>query len=375
MRRRWKRWLYGWISVGFVVLVASVVGAPRALLAFLSGPRHTLPKNLVTVPVKRGDLRVKVTASGLVESSNRTVIECELESIEAGVNGQRTASGGSSTILSVIPEGTMVKGGDVLCELDASGYEEVLRQQEMTVERAKADHNQADLDAQVARLALVEYRNGLHVQTLKEMQGQIALAQSEWEHARDRLEWSRRMYAKGYASGGQVSSEAVTELRAATMFRQGRVNLDVYQRFSAPVTLRALQNDITSGEAFLAFQTSRLTRHRSRLERLRRQIELCTIRAPHDGFVIYASDPSHRIVIEPGMTVHQLQKLFYLPDLARMQVGALLHESVVDQVHDGMRAKVTIEGLPDRVLEGQIVSVDMLPTRNWFSEVPYCGIL
>ena len=36
------------------------------------------------------------------------------------------------------------------------------------------------------------------------------------------------------------------------------------------------------------------------------------------------------------MSVRQRQRLFYLPDLSRMEVAALLHESVVKEVKPGM---------------------------------------
>ena len=54
--------------------------------------------------------------------------------------------------------------------------------------------------------------------------------------------------------------------------------------------------------------------------------------------------------IEPGMSVRQRQRLFYLPDLTQMEVAAMLHESVVKDVKPGMLARVRIEALPGREL-------------------------
>ena len=56
------------------------------------------------------------------------------------------------------------------------------------------------------------------------------------------------------------------------------------------------------------------------------------IRAPHDGFVIYANNPDRQVYIEPGMSVRQRQQLFFLPDLTQMEVVAMIHESIVEQV-------------------------------------------
>ena len=87
--------------------------------------------------------------------------------------------------------------------------------------------------------------------------------------------------------------------------------------------------------------------------------------------MIYADDARRQIVIEEGIEVYQGQKLFYLPDLAKMEVSTLLHESVVSQVKEGMRAKIQVESLPNHTLEGHVISVASLPTKNFFSEVTY----
>src|SRR5579883_2826823 len=54
-----------------------------------------------------------------------------------------------------------------------------------------------------------------------------------------------------------------------------------------------------------------------------------------------------------------------------MEVETFLHESVVDHVKSGMPAKVRVEGLENRVLEGHVVSVAQLPTQNFLNDVRY----
>ena len=98
-----------------------------------------------------------------------------------------------------------------------------------------------------------------------------------------------------------------------------------------------------------------------RLEKLEKQVELCTIRAPHDGFVIYANDERRDIRIETGMWVRQKQDLLYLPDLTDMEVVTSLHESILREVARGMRARVVVEGLPNRRLEGHVTDI-AIPT-------------
>ena len=78
-----------------------------------------------------------------------------------------------------------------------------------------------------------------------------------------------------------------------------------------------------------------------------------------------------RQVIEPGIAVRQKQDLFYLPDLSRMEVIAMLHESVVDRVKSGMKARIAFEGAPDVALTGRVTSVAPLPLMDDRSDVRY----
>jgi HlyD family secretion protein len=321
--------------------------------------------------VCRTDLYPALTASGQVESSKRTVIECELENITIGVLGERLWAGGSSVLLSIVPEGSMVHRGDILAVLDSSEYEELLRQQKITVERSRADHRQAELDYEIALLAVSEFREGSMTEAIKDFERSVALAESDLARVDDRLEWVRRMKKKGYVAAVQVANEEFNHAQAVFDLGEERAAYRLFTKWTAPRALKILQNDILAAEATLKYQTSRLNRNLERLAKLEKQVELCTIRAPHDGFVIYANDERREIRIEEGMYVRQKQDLMYLPDLDQMEVVAALHESIMPEIAKGMRARVVVEGMPNRRLEGHVTNIAVLPTFNWWSDVRY----
>jgi HlyD family secretion protein len=321
--------------------------------------------------VQRTDLYPKVTASGLVESSKRTVITCELENLVVGVQGQRIAAGGASVLLRVVPEATLVKRGDVLAILDASDYEELLRVQRIQVERAKADKLQAELDYEIAKLAVREFQEGTRQEVLQDFHRRITLARADLERANDRLHWSQGMKEKGYVPASTVSTDDFRRAQAALLVQQEESAFAVFQKYTAPKTIRELEGAVKGAEAILEYQRLRQQRHLDRLATLEKQVERCTIRAPHDGFVVYANNPRRDIFIEEGMSVRQNQRLFYLPDLDHMEVVAMLHETIVDDIRDGLRATVDVEGLPNRRIEGHVTSVAPLPTFEWRSDVRY----
>jgi len=188
---------------------------------------------------------------------------------------------------------------------------------------------------------------------------------------KDRLDWTLRMEEKGYAPKSQVATEKQNYAKALFAVAQEKGALKVFEQYVAPKALRTLEGKVLADTTVLNYQDSRLKRQLDRLETLERQVELCTIRAPHDGVVIYANDPRRGIVIEEGMAVRQKQDLFYLPDLGDMEVVTHLHESIVDQVRTGMKANVRLEGAPDARLEGHVKKVSPLPDYDWRSDVRY----
>src|SRR5262245_50433742 len=118
-----RRWLVRLVAL--IVLVAVVVAGRYAVAAGLRllGKSRVPIEDLPTAIVHRADLKTTLKAAGLVESGNQTEIRCELERLQFRSQGRGNDVGGSSTILSVIPEGSMVRRGDVLCVLDSSDYE------------------------------------------------------------------------------------------------------------------------------------------------------------------------------------------------------------------------------------------------------------
>jgi HlyD family secretion protein len=194
-------------------------------------------ERLSRAAVRRVSFDACHTASGVVQCPQQTVVKCQLENLRIRSRGGGFFVGGASTILDVVPNGTTVKKGDVLCTLDASEYEEVALAQ--TIGSATAEEVQRDTGLQSAELALKEYRDGLFAQDIMGMQGRIVLAEAEMSAASDRLAWSERMAAKGYASMRQVANDREALLSSTLRLRQAEMELDNYRRKRAEDHLRA----------------------------------------------------------------------------------------------------------------------------------------
>jgi HlyD family secretion protein len=311
-----------------------------------------------------------MTTGGTVNSSEQTVIQCELE-------------GGETTMLTVLPEGTTVKKGDILCELDAAAFQEQVRIQQINVSSLRATHHQAELDLEVAKMAVEEFRDGIMEQTVKTLKAQRALSYADRQAAFDRLAWSEHMFGKGYLSRSVLSSAEFSFTKVDLDMKRGQTALDLFRRFSGPMTLMTLNRGVLSAQTNLNFETLKLQQSEDKLQLCLRQVAHCTIRAPHNGFLTYmttlrsggggggGNSSSYNTPIEPGMTVRRRQSLFYLPDLDKMEVAALLHQTIVEHVRPGMRARVRVEGFPEHSMEGYVASIAQLPTQNTMNRVAY----
>src|SRR5437667_225153 len=75
-----------------------------------------------------------------------------------------------------------------------------------------------------------------------------------------------------------------------------------------------------------------------------------TIIARDDGMVVYANEQLQRrggqsrmSTVEEGAMMIERQTIIKLPDLSQMQVKSTVHESKVDSLKRGMRARIRIQ--------------------------------
>jgi HlyD family secretion protein len=347
-----------------IVALSSFLIASYELEAWPWGDHRPFRERYVYRTVQRATMAPILSAPGKVESSKRTTIRCQLENITGG--SARTSS--ASTVLWLIPEGSVVKSGEVLAQLDKSGFEEMFRQQAILVEQAKASHLQAQLNHEIALLAVKEYMEGTVPETVQQMEGNLALARADVSRAAERLDWTTKMNQKGYASIAQIVTDKQTVTTSELALQRQVGSYELFMRFTLPKTQKTLEGDVQAALTSLHNEQVRLQRQFERYETLKNQVEYCTIRAPQEGVVYYHQPRPGRggpnsvdQAIEEGMSVRQKQELFYLPDLSDMEVQVALNESIVARISPGLRATVRFEALPDLVLEGEVTTINQIP--------------
>ena len=359
----------GFLKKGFAGILFMLATISVGLWGFkqLTAKAELPPELKETEQVHKIRYEQFVNAPGEIQSANNTVVECQIENIQVRVLGNSISAGASTRILSVIPDGTRVKKGDILCKLDSREFEEMVRLQKINVERAKADKLQAEMELDVAKISVEEYRNGLAKQQIQSLKGRIALAQTDSSRLAARLEWARKMLDKGYISKSSVMMEEMSLQRSDIALTQAEIQLNTFEKYGLPKHLHQLQTRITTLQTNAQMETERYDRYLERLALYEKQIENCTVKAPHDGLAVYANDDDGDSRIEEGSSVRQGQDIFYLPDLTDMQVMARLSESIVQKVRPGMKVRILIESVFNKSLMGTVDRIAQLPivSSSW----------
>lgn len=350
--RRRRRGVPRWLMVALVSLVAAILIATTVgsrLLSDTSGPG-----NFLTEKARKADLIVSITEDGTLESSHNTDIKCEVQ--------------GGSTILWIIPDGTDVKKGDELVRLDSAGLQEKIDLQRITFEKAKALMIEAEKNFETAKISVQEYIEGTYVQELKTLKVAATVAKENLESARNTLQFTNRMHRKGYVTTLQRDAQAFAVERAQLDLDVAETAIMVLEKFTKQKTLVGLEGVRDASKAKMASEKAAFELEQDRLKKLEVELEKCVILAPADGMVVYHKQQSRRsdvAPIEEGTMVRERQTIIRLPDLSQMQVKCTIHESKIDSLKRGMRARIKVQ---DRELQGIVTSVANQPEQsNWFS--------
>ena len=233
-------------------------------------------------------------------------------------------------IISILPEGSRVKAGDVVCELDSSTLRDALAVQQLRFVQAKAWVEQAKLSLEADQIALREFEAGILPQDIELVRQNIGICKIENEQAARNLAWARRLCAKAFAprcKSTPTRHARANRDRAARRRGHARTARQVPGRRiikSRKARIQAIQADLLSLESSFRLE-------RERLKRIETMITNCTMRAPRDGIIVYAN-PSNGsglldTQIREGLIVHPLQPIFRLLDPHHIQVRAKINES------------------------------------------------
>ena len=389
-----------------------------------------------TYRVRNRDLVISVLEGGSLISHGSLDIKSQVE--------------GRSTIISIVPDGTMLTEKDVeeekvIVQLDASDLTDRLTQQEISVQSSYANYTQAseqyeiqmkqnesdisaaELKVKFARMDLekelghdlaadvLEGRRDLTEITgaddeadyetltkklediglggnafkeLRRLMADINLADEELKRETEDLKSSEKLYAKGYITRGELEADKLLVNRKDVALKQAKLALELYLRYELPKNAEKLLSDLVEAgreldrtmaktraekakaEANLKSNEVQYNNQTTRLEKLKQQVEACTIRAPKKGMVVYASTGRGRwsTPIEEGAEIRERQHIVSVSGPRDMAVEVKVHESAVRKVHAGLPVRIVPDALKNMTLMGKVKSISVLPdSGNWLN--------
>lgn len=311
--------------------------------------------------VTRGDIRVPITASGLIHANR--VVEVKSEA--------------SGEIIDIpVDPGSFVTKGDVLVELDPDD-------EQRTLDRARADYDRAQAlltQAEVAvRRARVNIDNA--EARLEETQAQLTMSDFAWKNVEETLNDAGE--SDVYSDQEVVDSQARLSM-ARAQFRMAEIAVD-----TAKLSLE-------DAEAALKSQGATVESARKAVEDAQERLNETTIRASQDGIVT-------EVFVKEGMLVQSATQgftggtpLLRLADVSKKKVIARLDEadygrvlaiSPVDSLPEmpALReaarrdaeqieqrsgvVRIMVDAFPDDVFEGRIERVEPQGKLNTGSSI------
>ncbi len=280
---------------------------------------------------------------------------------------------GSAVIVYLIPEGSRVKAGELLCKLDSSAYEDEEKAQLIRYLQAKSYVEQASSILEVAKISLREYRDGIFPQDQQLVKQYIEACELDRDRLQRAAAWSKDMRKKGYRTDFQVKGDQLAFEQSQIALGEARNMFSRLENQTGPKLMKALEANVKAIEADKFTQEAAFNIETARLERIRKNIKNCSIAAPTDGIVVYVNQANGfgmvTYPIAEGLPVRQDQPIINLPDPLHMRVKARVNESKLSFVQTGQAARIKIDAFPDRTLKGRVGQVNAINTPLNASDV------
>jgi HlyD family secretion protein len=377
--RRKRKW---WLAAAAILLVALIAGLSKPL--FGGGSQKVL-KNFTIHTVRYENWGSPIEADGDLETAESSDIICHVQALAPG-------NSFAGTIKWVIEDGTKVNKGQVVVRIDDAALQDELASEQIARDGAKLEWEQAKgnrvivlsqndsaIEAARSTLALAKidlekYLKGDHPQALEDVNNRL----SQWL---DRTAYSKRMVRKGFMSHLQARNDGMSldrveqELRVLEYTKvrtvtELRANLLEAVRAVERARTQAQAREYEASQSCLVKKQIYLQRE-IRIREIQEQIARCTLRAPREGQVVYHISPQSKYssgaqqsVVAQGEPVREGQILMHIPNLKRMQIRVLVHESQVTQLRADESTPSTATR-PRRIIAGQpaLIRLNAYPGR------------
>ena len=294
-----------------IFVLIGLAAAVAAYFLFSKGSSGTV-QELITSEVRQGPFEIYVNATGELNAKKAVKIR--------GPQGMRSVGIWQTTITDLIPEGTMVKKGDYVADLDKTELSTKMQEVQTEIEKIMTQLEQSKIDTAIE---------------LKAIRDEIANLSFSMETEKLEIEKNR------------FEPEMIIEQSKLKLEKSKR---DYVQQLDK-LRLKKIQSDAIIGEheANLRQQQNKMKQYSDIAAQFR-------VTAPEDGMLIYQN--SYRGKRGPGSQLSAWDPVVAeLPDLSDFISVIYVNEVDISKVKKGQQVDIKVDAFPEKAFDGFISDV------------------
>ena len=318
-----------------ILIIGGVLVAIIALMVFNKMTSKNKVPNTFT-EVKKGTFEIIVSNSGeLIAEKSLDIKGPEIG--QGGNQGRGQGQGGGQQgrggggggdmhaadlkIQDIVPEGTLVKQGDYIAQLDRSTYANTLKDELTNLTTLQTNVEMKILDTAVV---LTSLRDDIKNQRYAVEEASIVLAQSKFE--------------------------------PPATIRKAETSLDKSQR-TLEQLIKTYELRVAQNIADIKHQKLHLNNGTRLVNDLQDYLAKFTITAPSDGMVIYKKE-RNGTKRKAGSNVNPFDRVIAtLPDLSSMISKVYVNEIDISKIKTGQKVEINIDAFPKNAYTGRVMSI------------------
>lgn len=295
-----------------LLIFIPIIIAVSSLLWWFVGSKNDTVSSLMVTP-KKGDFRVSVTVTGELRAKTSTDI--------TGPQGMQAVGIYQMKIANLVPEGTTVKPGDFVAEIDKTEISGKIREAQLAIQKAESHFTQVKLDTTLTLSA-----------------------------ARDELTNLK------YALEEQKLLREQSAYEAPAIIRQAEISYDKSKRAYDQAKVN-YSTKVKQAIAKMSEAETDLAKEQQKLQTLSAIVAQFYITAPQAGMVIYDREWNGRKRVV-GSTISPWDPtVATLPDLSVMESITYVNEVDIQKISVGQTVQVGLDAIPEKKLTGKVTQV------------------
>ncbi|MCZ4409524.1 efflux RND transporter periplasmic adaptor subunit [Cryomorphaceae bacterium 1068] len=292
------------IALGAVAVIA--------LIYFLTSASDSESTGVMAT-AKKGKFVVDITTTGELEAKNSVQI--------LGPQGTRNYRIWNMTIQDIIDEGTFVRKGDYVAQLDPTELTNKIKDSQLEMEKIESQFIQTKLDT---TLEMRKSRDELINLNYAVDEMQLKLDQSQYEPP------------------ATIRQAEIDLTKAKRAYEQAKENYKIKRE----------QNIAKMQEVTLNKQ-----KEQRNLDGMMALMQSFTITAPEDGMLIYKKDWNGQSVGKGSQISAWDPVVATLPDLSTMISITYVNEVDIRKVKEGQQVELGLDAFPEKKLSGDVIKV------------------